>query len=229
MSGRSTVWNRPEYEFFVRKHPDLGPVELWKLFQVEFPDKQSSHGNFKDFVYRVRHGHQVVPSSIADDITSKVLDLHCRAALITSDHHVPYHDADLLNFALELGREWGCDMHVLNGDVYDAGMASKFPPMLYGERFTMTEELKIGRQIIAEMARGFERTVYVLGSNHEARWFANFFQGQLDEEDMGRLLAIEGVEITPLGYCLVNGKRVTHPGAASVIPTAVGAEITSCW
>ncbi len=40
---------------------------------------------------------------------------------------------------------------VVNGDLYDAGMASKFSPMLYGDSVPMSEELLIGRQVLAEM------------------------------------------------------------------------------
>lgn len=229
-SNSSYRWTDPEFEVFVRKHaPVLGwqSEALWRAFAKQFGDQTArSLNQFRTFTRRLQTGSHVVPPSPAEDLSGRVLDIRADAVLVTSDHHVPYHDADLIEFALELGWAWGCVIHVLNGDVYDAGAASKFSPLLYGESFTMHDEKEIGLPIIARMSERFERTIYVLGSNHEARWFGNLLQAQLTHEDIGQLIAPEGVEITSMGFCYVNGKRVTHPGAASVVPTAVGTQIS---
>src|SRR5579864_9399051 len=97
MGGKSTVWTDPRYEEFVRHNgPLLGwSKQLWRAFAAEFgPEAARGYDAFKFFVQRMRNGGHVVPASTQRDLSLEVLNVKCGSALVCSDWHIDYHDAE---------------------------------------------------------------------------------------------------------------------------------------
>lgn len=194
---------------------------LYRAFMGEFAMLDVSMSQFVKWGERVGGG-QRVPDSPLDDISEKILHITSAVTLITSDYQVPYHDAEAVRFAFQLASLWGVTEHVINGDLYDFANLSKFDPSLHGHRLDAGEDLQIGGAIILESRRLFAHTTFVPG-NHEWRLFLRRLSAQLQDDQIKELLAPgEDVSYTPLSYLVLNESvRVTHPGSASIIPSAV--------
>lgn len=230
----STVWTDPRYEEFVKLHgADLGWAsrKLWVAFQDEFGVISAPNFNaFRLFAARIRDGGTVVvPRSTQRVVTDEVLQIGAKGALITADHQVPYHDAEWMEFAFEMGSAFGCDTHILNGDVFDMSVFSRFEPQLSEGGSTFEDELGVVEAILAESAKRFKETVMLYG-NHEWRLLRRVLQSKLSAERFSRLFSTDDspVTLTELSYVVVNGTtRVTHPRAYSRIAARVGVQLAA--
>src|SRR5258708_4183386 len=130
----STRWTDPRYETFVRENaPALGweSLDIWRAFQEAFGEGAAPEFNsFRLFCRRLRLGSHVIPPSDARVLTEDILRVNCKAALITSDWQVPFHDAEWAGFAFEIGKAFDCDLHVINGDFLDFHSIAKFDPQI---------------------------------------------------------------------------------------------------
>ncbi len=171
----------------------------------------------------------VYPSSPVASWNEQVLEIDSRCCLILSDLHCPYHDPGLLREAHRLGTNYGVDSIILNGDLIDAASVSKFPAKLFGQQLPVGEEIEILGEILNSLQEITPNLIILLG-NHEARLFSRLLNAELSSQQFTRLLTPDNLKynlrLSPLGYLNLNGTvRVTHPGNASVIPTAVGGDI----
>jgi len=87
--------------------------------------------------------------------------------LVISDVHVPYHDADALEAAIEYGLEAGCDTCYINGDFQDCTAISRHEKTPI-ERDSLGYEMEQGREILSYISSRFSKVYYKEG-NHEAR------------------------------------------------------------
>lgn len=204
--GKSNVWTDPRYEVFVRENgPNLGwgSQALHLAFQDEFgKDAAPSRHAFRMFAQRIRDGGHIVlpkpalPLSSKRILTEDVLRVTCKAALITSDWQIPFHDAPWADFAFEVAKGFGVDLHVINGDFLDMHSIAKFDPQLHDSVDSIAEELDYAEEILAQSSRAFGTTVMDLG-NHEWRLYRALLHAQIGPSRLLKLMgASERVQLT---------------------------------
>lgn len=90
------------------------------------------------------------------------------SALVISDLHVPYHNADLLQRAIDLKnrRFPEVDQLIIAGDLFDFASISRHPKD--GREAAINDELKTAGAVLRELLRPFSRA-YILPGNHDER------------------------------------------------------------
>jgi len=90
-------------------------------------------------------------------------------ALVFSDVHIPFHDS-ALRVALRRGKDEGCNLVLMNGDIVDCHQLSKF--LKDPRQRTFAEEIRTMRLLLDSLRKEFgkkARIIYKLG-NHEERY-----------------------------------------------------------
>lgn len=235
MAGHSTAWTDPRFEAFIRQYgPEMGfhSQALWREFNKEFGEERSLI-SFQNFSKRIQGGGHVIPPSGQRIFTEEILRLKCKAALITSDWQIPFQDAEWAEFAFKVGKGFGCDLHVINGDFLDATAVSKYDPQTYNEGHPLEEEFRVAEEVLFASCHAIGSTVLDLG-NHEWRIFRSLLKVQITSDRMLRLMSDEDrVRITELSQIILNeapdypGVRCTHPKSYSRIAARVGVALAS--
>ena len=229
MSGTSTVWTDERYGTFVKQYgPEMGwqSRQLWRAFDQEF-GMETSFNAFRLFASRIRDGGRIIPPSTQRILTDETLAVTCKAALITSDWQLPYHDSEWAEFAIEMGKGFGCDLSILNGDIFDMSALSRFDQQLSAHDAPLEGEFELAEEILSQMAKHFGEVVMDVG-NHEWRFFRRLMGMKLPMQRMQRLFASERVKVTEFSFVTVNDRvRVTHPRSYSRIAARVGVALAS--
>jgi hypothetical protein len=145
-------------------------------------------------------------------------------ALVLSDAHCPYHDADFVNQAVEIARGRGAKVCILAGDLLDMNFCSPFVP---NARDLLVEELELAEAFLGALRRAFERVVWLMG-NHEFRLFRLVGSGQLPASRLQRMVINDdAVVFSPYFYCRAVGWMVCHPANASVIGGRVASRLAT--
>ena len=141
-------------------------------------------------------------------------------ALVMADHHVPFHDAEFCNRALDLALLWGVPNLVLAGDVVDLAAFSPFAPQFDGVEVGLEEEFEMACKVFDALA-GFGRVLWLAG-NHEVRILRHLKASVKMSRLASMFTDLEQLETTPYHHCRVGDDwHVTHPGNISVIPARV--------
>ena len=150
--------------------------------------------------------------------------------LILSDIHIPFHDPVALKTAIQAGKDFDADHVILNGDIIDCYMISRFTKE--PGRFSFKVELDITRGFLEFIRSEFPkaRIVYKEG-NHEARLRLYLLQNadkiaDLEDLELGSLLRLENLGIeyvrnerTKLGALnVLHGHELPHGISAPVNP-----------
>lgn len=108
-----------------------------------------------------------IPKSIAKQ--NKPFKLSNGKWLILSDIHIPYHDDNSLEIALQHAENEKIDHILLNGDICDFFAVSRW--MKNPEERNLAKELQMTRQFLGHLKQRFpeSRIIYKIG-NHEERW-----------------------------------------------------------
>lgn len=108
-----------------------------------------------------------IPKSKARPFTPFILD--ARRVLVLSDLHVPFHDVEAIEAALEYGERFKPDAILWNGDFFDFYSLSRYERRPDGP--TAKQEIKAGSRIFRLVRERFPkaRQVFKLG-NHDERW-----------------------------------------------------------
>ena len=109
-----------------------------------------------------------IPKSYAKK--RKHIDVQCNKALIICDIHVPYHDTEALQLALEEGKRQNVDAIVINGDALDCHHLSDFVKDPRKRKFK--DELYALRMFMGYLREEFPQAkIYYKEGNHEARYW----------------------------------------------------------
>jgi len=99
--------------------------------------------------------------------------------LIMSDLHIPYHDAELIEDAMDRARALGIKQWLVVGDMMDGNQWSKRGlNMTYQRRWQ--DDADIAKAIIDQLVEYIGPGTVLMG-NHDA-WFIKHFRGQADTE-----------------------------------------------
>lgn len=85
---------------------------------------------------------------------------------VASDFHVPYHDMKAVESFINYCREVQPDMIVINGDLVDMYMLSRFAK---GEGRNPMSEIEEARDILAQLRQDTKADIYYVIGNHEQR------------------------------------------------------------
>ena len=92
-----------------------------------------------------------------------------KKVLVLSDIHLPYHDVNALETAIQYGKEQNVDAVYLNGDILDFYQISQHQKDAR-KRPSMKEELEIAREFFDYLRQEFPtQTIYFKPGNHEHR------------------------------------------------------------
>lgn len=109
------------------------------------------------------------PESFEESYTHYHLPKHLKNVLILSDVHLPYHHIPALNEAIEYGLQKGIDSILLNGDIMDCYMLSKFQPDPRQRNFA--EEIICFQEFIRMLQKIFpDAEIFYKTGNHETRY-----------------------------------------------------------
>ena len=139
----------------------------------------------------------LTPSTITKQ-RKYTLPAHHRKVLILSDLHIPYHQFDAIQIALDYGMEAKVDAIYLNGDVIDFAKISRWSkdPHLPNTQV----EVDMVKEFLYGLT-GFGLPIYYKMGNHEERWNAYLIQNapelyDLDALQIDSVLGLEDMDIT---------------------------------
>jgi predicted phosphodiesterase len=160
------------------------------------------HNAKPEFQRDIQKPSEYIKSYITPATTKKqrryVLPSHHRKVLIMSDLHIPYHELEAIQVALDYGIESGCDAIYLNGDVIDFARISRWSKDPHSPNVQV--EVDMVREFLYGLT-GFGLPIYYKMGNHEERWNAYLLQNapelhDLDVMQMESVLGLEDMEIT---------------------------------
>jgi predicted phosphodiesterase len=109
------------------------------------------------------------PESFEEDYDHYHLPDNLRNSLLLSDIHIPFHDIGALNEAINYGIIKKIDSIILNGDILDCYMLSKFQPDPRYRKFG--EEIIATQQFIRVLKGAFPNAkIFFKRGNHEERY-----------------------------------------------------------
>ena len=113
--------------------------------------------------------YKTLPKSYTEYPEKWYLPKASKKVLVLSDIHIPYHDVDAINAALDYGKQQGIDTIYLNGDIADFYMISQHQK---DARFrpSMKQELEMCQDFFAYLRQEFPKVnIYFKPGNHEYR------------------------------------------------------------
>lgn len=172
-----------------RKFPNTPSLTLAKKIYKENKSLFKNIENIRDIIRRIRgtkgnaqikktldkslfkeHGERnpfQLPESYAEDFSN--FNISQSKTLILSDLHIPYHDNQAIELALQYGVDKGANCILINGDMIDFYPISRFEKD--PRQRSIKQEFDAVRQFLKYLRSKFPlaRIVFKLG-NHDERW-----------------------------------------------------------
>jgi predicted phosphodiesterase len=148
-----------------------------------------------------------LPVSECDDYEPFIIPSELKSGLILCDMHIPYHDVDVCEIALEFGKEHNADFILLNGDSIDFYQLSSF--MRDPRKRRVKNEIELLTQFIKSIKNNFPNAkIYYKYGNHEERLdrYLMIHAAELFDLDSMRLENILNLE--SLGIEHIDKRRV---------------------
>jgi hypothetical protein len=144
--------------------------------------------------------------------------------VIISDLEIPYHDVELLGYAVSVGKMFGITTLVIAGDFLALDALGYWPneDTDLGGRYTVDDSLLEGEVVLRGLLQWFQKVILIKG-NHEQRGtrqkeWAFFRMMQRQWEELG------DVELSYYKWCIVQDKRIEHPANYRKVPGSVARE-----
>lgn len=139
---------------------------------------------------------------------------HHRRVLILSDLHIPYHDVEAINVALDYAYKEGIDGIYLNGDVIDFARISRW------KKDPSAPTAKVEIDMVYEFLyglKGFDIPIYYKMGNHEDRWNDYLLQNAPELHDLDAFQMKSVLGLDELDIELIDSKTRAHFGKLLVI------------
>ena len=151
-----------------------------------------------------------------NDVTPYIIPPSQKKIGVVGDIHIPYQDNKAIGMALDYIWDKECDTIVLNGDIMDCFMASKFqkdPNMrdLKGEIDDMKAFLAAMRENFSQ-----ELIIYKEG-NHEVRWKHFLMRKAPEVFNMNEFRLDVILGLSALGIIWVDNKKIIKAGKLNII------------
>ena len=123
----------------------------------------------KSFLSKASDRNYSIPKSWSDYPQKWYLPKTIKKVLVLSDIHIPYHDVEAVQLAVEKGISDGCDAVYLNGDILDFFKLS-FHEKDSRNRPTIKNELEMAKEFFEYLRYKFpKQSIYFKPGNHEHR------------------------------------------------------------
>ena len=169
-----------------------------------------------------------IPPPLSEDLETWAVQKLPRKQkwLVLADVHVPFHDRQALNAAIDKGKDEGCTSVLLLGDFMDFYSCSRFDktPNLV----TLREERDMTISVLAGLRDHFpdaENMVWLLG-NHEERWEAFLIRKAEELFDLPDFELAEVCRASALGITVIGKKQPLTVGKLHIIH---GHEFAGSW
>lgn len=158
----------------------------------------------------------ILPTSDADTWEPYHLPKACTRILVLSDIHLPYHDVSALNAAIVYGKENKADTVLLNGDILDFYMISRFTKDTRKRNFA--GELEMLRQFISYIRQELPNAkVYYKLGNHEERYEQWMFVKAPELLGMVDFKIETLIQSRAAGVEVISEKRVIYAGKLPIV------------
>lgn len=141
------------------------------------------------------------------------LDLKNGIVAVASDFHVPYHDKKAVATFINYCREVQPDMIVINGDLVDMYMLSRFAK---GEGRNPMSEIEEAREILANLRQDTKADIYYVIGNHEQRLEKTILAKAPELasliEDVFSIFKLDEIGVKGVGTITVNDNFVFKHG-----------------
>lgn len=130
-------------------------------------------------------------------------------AVVIGDVEIPYHDAQMLGYAVSIGKKFKIKQLIVAGDFVANDALSWHPSEDEQEVYSVADELMEGEEILRELFEHFT-SISMIKGNHEARGnkrkeLGFFKQMQNQWGDLGDL------NISYYKWCRLGDIRIEHP------------------
>ncbi len=135
--------------------------------------------------------------------------------LILSDIHLPYHEIDPIDIALEYGYKKGVDSIYLNGDVLDFFKVSRYTKD--GTAMTIKEERDMFFEFIGWIKHSFDVPIYFKAGNHEERLSKYIMDKSPELASLPELTLAQFLKLDDMDITYVDGRQKCVMGKLLVV------------
>lgn len=173
---------------------------------------KSLHENKEDMKKNI-YGLQ---PELHNDFTPYIIPKSQKKVGVLSDIHLPYQDNEAVTLALDYIKDKECDTIVINGDLIDFYMASRFQRDP-GQR-DLKYELDCARSFFEMLRTEFQDALIIFKTgNHEDRW-RNFLLLKAPEVfNMSEFKLDIILRLSELGVIFVDNKKIIKAGKLNII------------
>lgn len=149
------------------------------------------------------------------NIKTEDYNFEYKKPLILSDIHLPYHEIDPIDIALEYGYKKGVDSIYLNGDVLDFFKVSRYTKD--GTAMTIKEERDMFFEFIAWIKSNFNVPIFFKAGNHEERLSKYIMDKSPELASLPELSLAQFLKLDELGVTYIDGRQKTNMGKLLVV------------
>ena len=201
-------------KMIVAKHPDLNAENVRGVIRYYRGNKGNEARSKiinKQF-FRANDGNYNLK---AVNISTQDFIFPHKKPLIVSDIHLPYHDIDAIEIALEKAYKKDVDSIYLNGDILDFYQVSRFTKE--GGAMSIKEERDMFFEFIGWIKSNFDVPIYFKAGNHEER-LAKYINDKAPDLAQLPELTLSGfLKLDDLGVQFVDGRQKAMMGKLIVV------------
>lgn len=214
----------------LEKYPDVNSLTLAKIICIKHPDlvvekvrssiryyrgnKGTRNRNdikLKQFM-RANDGNYNIK---AVNISTQDFIFPHKKPLIVSDIHLPYHDINAIEIALEKAYKDNVDSIYLNGDILDFYQVSRFTKE--GGAMSIKEERDMFFEFIGWINENFDVPIYFKAGNHEERLAKYINEKAPDLAQLPELSLSGFLKLDELDIQFVDGRQKAMMGKLIVV------------
>lgn len=214
----------------LEKYPDVNSLTLAKIICIKHPDlvvekvrssiryyrgnkgtKNRNDIKIKQFM-RANDGNYNIK---AVNISTQDFIFPHKKPLIVSDIHLPYHDINAIEIALEKAYKDNVDSIYLNGDILDFYQVSRFTKE--GGAMSIKEERDMFFEFIGWINENFDVPIYFKAGNHEERLAKYINEKAPDLAQLPELSLSGFLKLDELDIQFVDGRQKAMMGKLIVV------------
>jgi predicted phosphodiesterase len=215
---------------YLVEFPDANTWTLAKMIVAKYPDLKAENVRSVIRYYRGNKGVEARKKASnkqffrasdgqynlkAVNISTQDFIFPHKKPLIVSDIHLPYHDIDAIEIALEKAYKNDVDSIYLNGDILDFYQVSRFTKE--GGAMSIKEERDMFFEFIGWIKSNFDVPIYYKAGNHEER-LAKYINDKAPDLAQLPELSLSGfLKLDDLGVQFVDGRQKAMMGKLIVV------------
>jgi len=214
----------------LEKYPDVNSLTLAKIICIKHPDLVVEKVRSSIRYYRGNKGtrnrndmkiRQFMRANDGNynikavNISTEDFIFPHKKPLIVSDIHLPYHDINAIEIALEKAYKDNVDSIYLNGDILDFYQVSRFTKE--GGAMSIKEERDMFFEFIGWIKENFNVPIYFKAGNHEER-LAKYINEKAPDLAQIPELSLSGfLKLDELDVQFIDGRQKTMMGKLIVV------------